>query len=344
MATRRVLTGMRTTGALHLGHYVGALKNWKEMQDRGEHECFFLLADVQALTTHAEKPQVLVQSVQEVVMDWLSVGLDPSLPNVHFVLQSQIAHRSELSILLCMVTPHALLMRNPTLKTELDSQSDATVGFMMYPVDQAADIYCVSPTPPEDGDELLVPTGDDQSPILELTREIGRRFNKAYGRVFVPCGSLFGDVGRLVGTDGQAKMSKSLGNTINLSDDVAAVAEAVRRMKTDPTGLNPRLRATDPGVVEGNPIFLYHDTFNSDLEEVDDLKERYLAGRVSDQEVKARLVVAINDFLDPIRDRRAQFADADLREIVAAGTEVASKNSTIVIERVRELMHLQYPR
>ena len=343
MATRRVLTGMRTTGALHLGHYVGALKNWKEIQDGGEYECFFLLADVQALTTHVGKPEMLTQSVHEVVLDWLSVGLNPSLPRVHFVLQSQIAHRHELSILLSMVTPYSMLMRNPTLKAELEAQEDATIGFMTYPADQAADIYCVCPTPPQLGDEVLVPTGDDQSPILELAREIARRFNRIYGPVFTPCGMLFGEVGRLPGIFGTGKMSKSAGNTINLSDDTATVADKVKRMVTDPTGENPRMRATDPGVVEGNPVFIYHDAFNPNTAEVDELKERYRNGRVSDREVKLSLTRVINEFLDPIRERRASLEGMDIREIVVDGTNVASGNCTIVVERMRELMHLQYP-
>ena len=229
---KAVLTGMRTTGELHLGHYVGALSQWKEIQDSGEYECFFLLADVQALTTHADNPELLKSSVRDVVVDWLSVGLDPSLPHVNFVLQSQIAERYELSMLLGMLARYNEVMRNPTLKTELNRQNNASMGFMFYPVDQVADIQMVDPM--IDGAEILVPVGEDQVPHLEYARELARRFNNQYGTMLTPCSPLVGEVGRLIGIDGNDKMSKSLGNTINLNDSDSLIRRAVNRMPIDP--------------------------------------------------------------------------------------------------------------
>lgn len=341
MNTKRVLTGMRTTGQLHLGHYVGALKQWLDIQNTGEYDCYFLLADVQALTTHADRPELLTQSIRDVVLDWLSVGLDPTKQNVHFVLQSQIPERAELSIALSMIAGYNEVMRNPTLKAELkDLGKDATMGFIAYPVDQVADIYMVSPTPPETGDKLLVPVGEDQVPHLEYARVLARRFNQKYGKVFVPCEALVGEVGRLVGTDGQAKMSKSKGNTINLADDVKTVERQVTKMFTDPK----RIRADMPGDTENNPVFIYHRAFNPDKAEVADLTERYEKGKVGDVEVKRRLAAVINNFLDPIRERRAKFEREDLRELLIAGTKKAQKASVLVIESVREKMHLVYPR
>lgn len=343
MGTKRVLTGMRTTGQLHLGHYVGALKQWLEVQNTGDFECYFLLADVQALTTHADRPELLTQSVRDCVLDWLAVGLDPiSRKNVHFVLQSQVLGRADLSIALSMIAKYNEVMRNPTLKSEFKELGDkATIGFMAYPVDQVADIYMVSPTPPGTGDKLLVPVGADQAPHLEYARDLARQFNKQYGEVFVPCEFIIGEVGRLVGIDGQAKMSKSKGNTINLADGATTVEKQVMKMFTDPK----HLRADMPGETENNPVFMYHRAFNPDKEEVKDLTNRYQNGKVGDVEVKRQLVKALNEFLGPIRERRARLErEVDIREIVISGTKAAEKACAPVIEAVREKMHLVYPR
>ncbi len=191
MTTKRVLTGMRTTGRLHLGHYIGALKQWLDAQASEDYECFFLLADVQALTTHAETPALLEESVKEVVFDWLAVGLDPNLSRVHFVMQSQVPERAELSILLTMVAKYKEVLRNPTLKRELAQQKDPSLGFINYPVDQVADILMVCPYPHEPGDKILVPVGEDQVPHLEYARDLAKRFNRMYGqKVFLPCTAL----------------------------------------------------------------------------------------------------------------------------------------------------------
>jgi len=339
MATRRILTGMRTTGRLHLGHYVGALKMWKEMQDRGEYECFFLLADVQALTTHASSPEILTESVRQVVLDWLSVGLDPTREDVNFILQSQVPERHELSVLLSMIARYREVINNPTLKEELERQKRATMGFMAYPVDQVADILMVNPCPIGYGDELIVPVGEDQAPHLEYARTLAARFNKQYGKTFLRCRTEIGEVGRLVGLDGSNKMGKSLDNAIYLSDDERTVVKKVGGMFTDPK----RIRADIPGTVEGNPVFIYHDAFNPNAEEVEDLKTRYRAGNVGDVEVKRKLAAAINATLDPIRERRKTAEKVDIGEILRDGTGKARTACQAIVEEVRRKMYLQYP-
>jgi len=337
--TQRVLTGMRTTGQLHLGHYVGALYEWLKIQNEGEYDCYFMLADVQALTTHAKNPALLTQSVKDVVFDWLAVGLDPNLSNIHFVLQSQIPERHELSIQFMMIAKYAEVMRNPTLKNELKNQPDASMGFMAYPVDQVADIYMVSPIPPKEGDRLLVPVGEDQVPHLEYARTLAKRFNRQYGHVFVPCEPLVGKIGRLVGIDGKAKMSKSLSNAIYLSDDEKTVVEKVKHMFTDPK----RIRSDMPGETDNNPVFTYLRAFDTDVAEVQELTERYQRGKVGDVEVKRILTERLNQFLDPIRTRRAQYENTDIREILEQGTKATRDVAKPVIEAVREKMHLVYP-
>lgn len=346
MATKVVLTGMRTTGALHLGHYVGALKQWLQIQNSEEHECYFLLADVQALTTHVGNPTLLTQSVAEVAKDWQAVGLDPSLPNVHFVLQSQVPERYELSALLMMIARYSEVMRNPTLKTELERQENASMGFMAYPVDQVADIYMVNPYPISSGDEVLVPVGEDQVPHLEYARDLAQRFNNTYGPVFTPCKPLVGQVGRLVGTDGQAKMSKSIGNTIQLSDSADVVEEKVMGMFTDPKHLNINDRGDSS---DKNPVFMYLRAFDPDQAEVEKLAAQYARGGLGDVAVKRRLVAVLNDFLDPIRRRRAELDGAsganstDIGKIISDGSMAARQACASVVEAVRERMALVTP-
>jgi tryptophanyl-tRNA synthetase len=331
---------MRTTGPLHLGHYVGALKNWAEVQDQG-YECFFLLADVQAMTTHADNPALLTASVKEVVLDWLSVGLDPTRSNVHFVLQSQVPERYELSVLLSMIAPFSRVMLNPTLKAELAKQAHPTLGFVCYPVDQTADIEMVSPLPREYGDELLVPVGEDQAPHLEDARDLVRRFNDRYNGQLMECRALIGEVGRLPGTDesGQ-KMSKSADNAIYLSDDAAMVVDKVRRMPIDPARKDGR---HIPGNPDATPLFAYHRAFNPDKQQVADLEDRYRSATVGDAEVKRELARVLNEMLDPIRERRAQFEGIDFRSVLEPGTEVARAACRLVVEHVRERMHMTYP-
>jgi len=329
-AKPRILTGVRPTGRLHLGHYVGALENWVKLQE--EYDCFFLIADYQALGDHLDDIPGIGRSVLEVGLDWLAVGLDPEKST--YVVQSYIPEHAELAMLLSMLTPLGMLERNPTLKAERDKLEveSLSVGFYTYPVSQVADILLPKAN--------LVPVGEDQLPHIEMTREVARKFNYRYGNVFPEPDSLVGRVSRLIGTDGQAKMSKSLGNVIYLSDDEDEVNNKVRGMYTDPT----RLRATDPGHVEGNPVFEYHDAFNDDKAEVDELKERYRAGHVGDVEVKQRLAEAINRFLAPIRERRAHYLERPkvVEEALMEGTRRAKKVAEATMAEVRENMGIMY--
>tara|TARA_B100001142_G_C14272505_1_gene631470 strand:+ start:354 stop:1478 length:1125 start_codon:yes stop_codon:yes gene_type:complete len=327
---QRILTGIRPTGKLHLGHYVGALENWIRLQE--EYDCFFLIADYQALGDHIDEMENIKIAVRDVVLDWLSVGLDPEKST--FLVQSYVPEHAELALLLSMLTPLGMLDRNPTLKSERErlSNTSLSVGFYTYPVSQIADILLPK--------AHLVPVGEDQLPHIEMTREIARRFNNRYGEVFPEPDSLVGRVARLMGTDGQAKMSKSIGNVIYLSDDSDTVKKKIMSMYTDPT----RLRATDPGHVEGNPVFQYHDAFNNDLEEVKDLKERYVEGTVGDVEVKQKLISAVNKFLDPIRDLRDKYEhDIDyVDDCIENGSAKARVTAQNTMKEVRERMGLSY--
>ena len=340
MKEKRLLTGIRPTGPLHLGHYIGALKNYVKLQD--DYECFFLIADVQALTTHADNPKLIQESVREVVLDFLAVGLDPAKQNVHFVLQSAVRELTELTVYLSMVTPFSWMESNPTIRSEremlLSQGKSVTTGFMYYPVSQAADILFVSPDPKESKEPILVPVGEDQIPHIRDTNNISSVFNKTYAPTFVRCEALVGDVGRLVGTDGRSKMSKSLNNAIYLKDDEETVAKMIKNMFTDPKRIHPN----DPGTVEGNPVFIYHDAFNPNKEEVADLKERYVKGTVSDVEVKNRLNDVLREFLAPIRERRKQAEREDLNAIVQQGVHDARKIAAETLERMRILMYLDY--
>ena len=330
---KRILTGIRPTGPLHLGHYVGALENWVRLQS--QYECYFLIADYQALGDHLDDIERIRESVLEVTLDWLAVGLDPQ--SSVFEVQSYVPEHAELHMLLSMVTPLSWLQRNPTLKAEMDKleseNQTLSLGFFNYPASQVADILLPK--------AHLVPVGDDQLPHIEMTREVVRRFHHLFGvEVFPEPDGLVGRVARLVGTDGQAKMSKSLNNCIYLGDDEATVTAKVRRMYTDPT----RLRATDPGHVEGNPVFMYHDAFNTDTAEVDDLKERYRAGAVGDVEVKQKLSAALNAFLEPVRERRAQYAAHmdDVRDILQDGSRRGREVAAQTMDEVRSAMRLRY--
>src|SRR5438270_3669649 len=328
---KRILTGIRPTGALHLGHYAGALENWLRLQK--EYECFFLIADYQ-VSDYADDIDRVRESVWEVALDWLAIGLDPD--GSHYVIESMVPQHAELTVLLSWFMPLGRLQRNPTLKAEmadLDSgKKGVPVGFFIYPVMQVANILMPR--------AHLVPVGEDQMPHIEMTREIARKFNRDFGEVFPEPEGLVGRVPRLVGLDGQAKMSKSLDNAIYLKDDAETVQRKVMSMYTDPT----RLRATDPGHVEGNPVFLYHDAFNPNREEVADLKDRYRRGAVGDVEVKEKLATALNTFLDPMRERRARFAAKMglVRDALADGTDRARKAAQTTMALVHEALDLGY--
>jgi tryptophanyl-tRNA synthetase len=329
----RILTGDRPTGKLHLGHYVGTLKNRVQLQD--EYDCFFLVADLHMLTTRVEHDQLLEtnQNIHDVVLDNLSVGIDPERSS--YVLQSQVPQIPEIALIFSNLVTVPRLQRVPTLKDVMRDLEieQPSVGLLNYPVLQAADILCVRAN--------LVPVGKDQASHLEVTRELARRFNMLYGEGTLPePDTLVGDVPTLVGIDGQAKASKSLGNAIFLSDDAKTVETKVRGMYTDPN----RIRADIPGTVAGNPVFIYHDAFNDDLDEVNDLKERYQQGKVGDVEVKRKLAAAINRFLDPIRERRAALEAQPriVEDILAAGTERARTEAAETLYRMKEAMGIAW--
>lgn len=326
---KRILTGVRPTGSLHLGHYAGALENWLRLQK--EYDCYFLIADYQ-VSDYADDFDRVRNSVWEVALDWLAVGLDPEGAN--FMVESQVPENAELTTWLSWFLPLGMLERNPTLKAEMAGfgNKSVPVAFYTYPVMQTSNILLPR--------AHLVPVGEDQLPHIEMTRELARRFNRQFKEVFPEPQGLVGRVARLVGLDGQAKMSKSLGNTIDLKDSAETVVQKVRGMYTDPT----RLRATDPGHVEGNPVFMYHDAFNPNKEEVDDLKQRYLAGKVGDVEVKTRLATAINNLLDPIRERRAYYEAhmSEVRDALARGSAEGRKIGAETMEMVKDAMQINY--
>ncbi len=332
----RILTGDRPTGKLHLGHYVGTLENRVSLQD--QYDCYFIIADLHVLTTRIRHLGEVAANIRDAVLDYLAVGIDPERATIY--LQSRIPEVMELALIFSMLVSKDRLERMPTLKDLVrsadpvtDSSSGITVGMLSYPVLQAADILMVRAD--------LVPVGKDQVSHVELTRDIASRFNTMFGAtVFPEPEALVGRVPTLVGTDGQAKMSKSLDNAIFLSDDTETVARKVRSMYTDPN----RKRATDPGTVEGNPVFQYHDAFNRDTAEVEDLKDRYRRGAVGDVEVKQKLAAAIEAFLEPIRERRARYASRPglVDEIIVEGTRKARAEAIATLELARQAMGLDY--
>lgn len=328
---KRILTGDRPTGPLHLGHYVGSLANRVKLQD--EYDCFFIIADLHTLTTaiSKEKTQDLKNKVRELVLDYLSVGIDPSKCVIY--QQSKIPQVTYLSTIFTNLITVPRCQRVPTLKDVMHDLhiEQPSLGLLNYPVLQAADILMVKAN--------LVPVGKDQESHVEVTREIARDFNKIYGEVFPEPKALIGEGGTLIGTDGQAKMSKSVGNCIYLSDDEETVNKKVKGMYTDPT----RLKPTDPGHVEGNPVFIYHDVFNDNKAEVEDLKNRYRQGTVGDVEVKTKLALALNKFLTLIRNRRAKFEGKfDLIDgIIEEGSRKASFEAQKTLDEVLLVMGIK---
>lgn len=328
----RILTGDRPTGPLHLGHYVGTLANRVKLQDT--YEVFLLVADYHALTRTVDKEHVAatVGNTRQLVLDYLAVGIDPEKTTIY--VQSDVPSVCELHLLFSMLTTVPRLERVPTLKEIMDQEhiEQPSYGLLGYPVLQAADILHVRAN--------LVPVGKDQVSHVEVTREIARRFNFQYDcEVFPEPEALVGDVPTLVGTDNKAKMSKSLGNAILLSDDEATVRQKVMNMYTDPT----RIRADIPGNPEGNPVFQYHDAFNPNPAEVEDLKERYRQGKVGDVEVKKKLNLALQNFLAPVRERRAHYeAKPQLIDaILAAGRAKIAPISEETVRLARAAMGLR---
>jgi len=322
---------MRPTGRLHLGHLVGALGNWVPLQDT--YDCFYFVADWHALTSEYADTSRIARNVYDVVADWIGAGLDPEKGT--FFVQSLVPEHAELYLLLSMVIAVPWLERVPTYKEQRETLKDkdlSTIGFLGYPLLQTADVAMY--------DAQFVPVGEDQVAHLELAREVVRRFNKFFGDVLVEPQPLLTTFGRLPGLDGDKKMSKSLGNTIHLSDTEDEVRKKVRQMYTDPK----RIRADIPGTVEGNPVFVYHDAFNSNTLEVEDLKARYRAGKVGDVEVKTKLAIALNAYLEPIRQRRSAVLarPGHLREILFEGSKRARAVAAGTMDRVREAMKITY--
>jgi tryptophanyl-tRNA synthetase len=329
---KRILTGDRPTGHLHLGHYVGSLKNRIALQD--VYECYFIIADLHTLTTKPQKEHImhLRDNIRMMVLDHLACGIDPT--KVTFYLQSATPAVYEMNLIFEMLISVNRLSGLPSIKemaknAHLDSEN-VPLGLIGYPVLQTADILMPR--------AHCVPVGKDNEAHIELARDIARRFNQYYGEVFPLPEVLLSDVPTLVGTDGKGKMSKSANNAIYLSDDEKIVEKKIKGMYTDPN----RVHAHMPGTVEGNPVFIYHDIFNPNRDEVEDLKKRYREGSVGDVEVKQKLTSAINQFLDPIRKRRKTFeAEKGLvEEIIYEGTEKMNEISQATVKEMRSAMGL----
>ena len=326
----RVVSGMRPTGKLHLGHLVGALQQWARLQD--DYDCLYFVADWHALTSEYADTAGLADFACDNAADWIAAGVDPDRSTLF--IQSQVPEHAELYLLLQMVVPIPWLERVPTYKEQMEQLAEkdlSTLGFLGYPLLQGADVIIYKAN--------YVPVGDDQVPHLELDREVVRRFHGFFGELFPEPQPLLTSFPRLPGLDNR-KMSKSYDNAINLSDDAAAVDRKVMRMYTDPK----RVRADIPGTVEGNPVFTYHDAFNPDADEVEDLKTRYRAGAVGDVEVKRKLARALNAVLDPLRERRAEVLarPGRVREILMDGSLRARRIARETMEQVREAVGLAY--
>jgi tryptophanyl-tRNA synthetase len=336
MEKKRILTGDRPTGRLHLGHYVGSLKNRLALQE--ECEQFVMIADVQSLTDNAQTPEKVRNAVHEVMLDYLAVGLDPA--KTTFFIQSQIPEIAELTIFFLNLVTVSRLEQNPTVKTELRQKNlerSVPAGFLIYPVSQAADILIVRPD--------AVPVGEDQLPMIEQTNEIVDRFNNYYPAqqaVFKKVEAMVPKdiAARLPGTDGQAKASKSLGNAIYLSDSLDEIKKKVNDMYTDPT----HIKKEDPGKVEGNVVFTYLDLFDEDQTGLAQLKENYAKGGVGDTEVKERLVDVLEKFLAPIRARREELSTNPeaLNSILRTGGTRVREEAQETMTLVKEAMKINY--
>ena len=342
-----ILTGDRPTGKLHLGHYVGSLRRRVQLQNEGDYEHMFVfMADVQALTDNADNPEKIRQNIVEVALDYLSAGLDPDKCTLY--IQSCIPELSELTTYLMNIVSVSRVQRNPTVKTEVKMRgfenNSIPLGFFCYPVSQAADIAAFKAT--------TVPAGEDQAPMIELTRELVSRFNQTYAPVLVEPSLMLPENAaqrRLPGTDGKEKMSKSLGNCIYLSDDAKAVEQKVKSMYTDPAHLN----VSDPGHIEGNAVFTYLDAFatNQDFADfwpefktLDELKAAYTHGGIGDMKCKKMLMQVINRMLDPIRQRRHEY-EQDIPEIfniLRRGSEAAREAAAQTMDEVRNAMRINY--
>jgi len=349
-----LLTGDTPTGKLHLGHYVGSLESRLKMQD--DYNCFFIIANMHAFTTNVTDPKAIRQSVLDITLDYLSVGLDPKKSTIF--LQSEIPAIADLTFYFSMLISHSRLMRNPTIKSEIQDKGlgdKYPFGFLLYPIGQIADILAFKAN--------VVPVGEDQLPHLELANEVVRKFNHLYCGVnitednqdadYVSLGGLFpyvnplvGRIKRLVGINGPdengnlLKMSKSLNNSILLSDDADTVSKKIMKMYTDPN----RLRANDPGTVENNPLWIFHDAFNHDKKWVEETKELYRSGGIGDVVCKKKLVEVINDLLEPIRQRRKEYEDNQdlLIQVLKEGSDKANEVAEKTLKEVKAAVYQDY--
>lgn len=336
MSKKIILTGDRPTGKLHIGHYIGSLKNRVQLQESGEYESFIMIADQQALTDNARDPEKIKRSLTEVALDYLAVGLDPTKSTIF--VQSQLPELHELTMHYLNLVTLSRLERNPTVKSEIKQknyENSIPAGFLIYPVSQAADITAFKAT--------TVPVGEDQLPMIEQTREIVRSFNSIYGDVLVEPEAVIPKnniCGRLPGTDGKAKMSKSIGNCIYLSDDADTIKKKVMSMYTDPN----HIRVEDPGQVEGNTVFTYLDVFAPNKEEVEEMKAHYTRGGLGDMKVKKYLNEIMQAELEPIRKRREAFAkDMDyVYKVLKDGSNTAREVAAKTLTEVREAIGLEY--
>lgn len=331
-AKKIILTGDRPTGKLHLGHYVGSLAARVELQHT--HEQFVMIADAQALTDHAHEPQKIREHILEVALDYLAVGIDPAKTTIF--IQSLVPALAELTMYYLNLVTWNRLKHNPTVKVEIQQKGygeEVPAGFMVYPISQAADITAFKAE--------VVPVGDDQIPMIEQTVELVRKFNRLYNTdVLIEPKAVIATVARLPGTDGKAKMSKSLGNAIYLSDTPDALAKKVKGMYTDPG----HLRVEDPGKVEGNPVFTYLDAFGRDKEKIQELKDHYCRGGLGDSVVKKYLLEELLAFLEPIRKRREEFAKdpKQVMEYLRKGTEIAAEKANRTLSEVKHAMGIDY--
>lgn len=328
---KRILTGDRpTSDSFHLGNYIGSLKNRVKLQE--EYETFILIADLHALTTYYNKTQNLENNIKGLMLGYLSVGLDPN--KVSFILQSKIPEVLELAYFLGTLTQRSILEKQPALKEKLDQGEQDTFALYSYPVLMAADILLPKAN--------LVPVGKDQKAHVEFARDIAIKFNNLYGEIFPIPEPLIGEVATLPGTDGQAKMGKSLNNAIFLTDSSIEVEKKVMSMYTDPK----RIKAIDQGTVEGNPVFIYLDALAKEQEraKIEDYKNRYRAGQVGDIEVKKYLVEILNNFLNPIRDKRKEFENQPelVEKILQEGTEKMRKIAQETLQEVKKAMKIDY--
>lgn len=329
---KRILTGDRPTGKMHVGHLVGSLQNRVKLQH--EYEQYVMIANVQALTDNFSNPEKVKESIGELLCDYYAVGIDYDVSTIF--IQSEVPQIHEIFIYLANFATLQQLSHNPTIKTEIAQKGFDTstpLGFYIYPIHQAADILCVNAD--------LVPVGKDQAPMVEDCRELARKFNNTYGvQVLSEPQALFGATKNVPGIDGNEKMGKSLGNAIYLSDSPEELRKKVFMIKTDPN----RIRATDPGTVEGNTIFIYHDTFNPNTAEVEDLKERYRKGTVGDVEVKQKLYDAMNAMLEPIRERRAE-AEGKKNELLARvidNNQKVREKAQIIVNKMKDAMQISF--